>query len=490
MQQRQSIFTIIPPLSKSLWPDHIPIELYTEIRAWLSDLDYWRFMMTSKSKFHSIKKETIKFTLDISPSRGFLKNSRFTEKIISKISTVYQQLTLKTSSNLDLLPTSELKFSIILIAAEQIHSLPNFIQFLSNRMRVEINHNDEISNLFSLENVRFLRLVDCNRICDFAGMKNIQEVAITRCQNLSDLSNFGNLYKLRIEKCFRVTSLCGLGNVHSLEIVDCENLLDISDITFKNFSVSIIGSNHIRDLSPLLQVTWLETDAFDSWREPVVDEPMNLKRLTLMNCLISSFNFSSLFSLHLYSCLFSDICGMENVALINITYCPYLVNISKLAAGRHKSVTLEFCPSVSIFEAVSEIPMVKIRDSHNLCHGMELQNVKYLTIEDCPNLKDVSMFHNCRFLRIHSLFTNLQLMSLKGLSNIEEIQIGDVSHNVPLLKALQNNRKIVLLHRPTITLFLQVVEKVPKFFPITNFEVIHKDNTCILLRKSSSQDIR
>jgi len=94
------------------------------------------------------------------------------------------------------------------------------IHILGNLHSLELSRCN-ITDVSVLDNIKTLRINNCNNITDVSNLGKIHNLTITCCNGITDVSSLGNVYKLDLSYCYNITDVSALGNVHTLSLRGC-----------------------------------------------------------------------------------------------------------------------------------------------------------------------------------------------------------------------------------------------------------------------------
>ncbi len=251
-----------------------------------------------------------------------------------------------------------------------------------NLVYLTLGCNGELFNSSYFPNLRFLRLISADVVCevsfpsnleladfqscylyDLSVLSNVKQLMFDDCRGrgfgnvnalantssitfhqikeLEDVSSLGRVYELKIVSCSRVKDISNLGGVHRLCVEDC-GISSLEGLGLGNCDILLSGLSLVIDLSPLISVYKVTLQNCDG----IVDGRglSNVRHLTLYCCnnFADTTALGSMKSLYLISCeKLRRLVGLENVPCIHIEDCPQLVDIDCL--GKQQSLVIYNC---------------------------------------------------------------------------------------------------------------------------------------------------
>ena len=485
-------------IGKCTWPDQLSIELYLEISNWITVLDYWRFLITSKSKFDEIRYATRKIILREEDGRKFLFDSHYRDMILFKIKNPYYQLKLtKIYNNFDF--TNNLLVNCSMkIQANNLHLYPTWQETISNHQQIILSDNSHIRGIGGLSNIIHLQLFNFTQLTEVHRFYNIHELEFHGCPMLNDLSSLSKcigLKKIILSNCKRILSLNGLENVEIIKIYSCERLQEITALanSTRLRHVTIKNSPLVMNIQSLLlsSIPSIETDLIHSWdqssqqhssiRNLILCESKiyNLSHFHLNPSHHHNHSYGQLYSIHLFHChSLQNVNGLFSIHSIHLDNCSNLVDISDLG-GNNYSVIIQECPLIINFSSLKYIPYVTINYCHGFKNGYDVDHVKILKILNCSFFRDVRMLQKCSYLKLSSH----KIDYLKGLYHIPIVELI-FNVNLPSCRGLGGNKRITMNDKLYRKLWNDY-EKDSSIFPMDQFDVFLDEENLrfTLLRK-------
>jgi hypothetical protein len=386
----------------------IPNELFSEIKLFLTDKNYWKFLSSSK-QFSDISFWTRKICLNEKWSQRLLEDKELFKKIFSKIHSPQNQLVMKLSASckqvenvLVSIPCFELILFGLPVKAEIVQkkkmqiSLNNdmvIFPAIDNMESLELFYFAKLRNIQSLKSLNILTLANCHAIIDVVCLKNLQELNILNCNMLEDVSLLGNIRKLQICGCRKVVDLSALTNNSHLIIRHCQGVkLFPSSMNVVKFDCNLRGFSTEGILFP------------------------RLKTLSTIDHFLESYpSFHRLFCLKLHDNENIKILnGTKTIQVVHLTNLNQLEDISE-AFGENQVVTISDCPKITDFSSLKNITKVTIEHCQSFIHGEQVENVIHLTVRHCSNFNDWTMLKK---LSDFNNFTTVNGFEVKKSNNI------------------------------------------------------------------------
>jgi hypothetical protein len=221
----------------------IPLELYHELKTYLTDRQYWRLLTTANRLFTDIRYCTRRIYLDHLRTTKFLDDNEFCSLILSKIRSPYRQLSLNvTYWNCTSPVLSETSPSDLSIHWFQVNESPeSYEKLISNRSTVSLRYNDAIVQFPPFTDVECLSLSNFHKLSDIHTMGNFKKISLYQCNGLVDVSCLKDLQFLSLKFCEKIVDVSSLGRIPHLEIQECPLVQDISELT-ENYSLKLFSS--------------------------------------------------------------------------------------------------------------------------------------------------------------------------------------------------------------------------------------------------------
>jgi hypothetical protein len=387
----------------------IPLELFDEIKSYLSKKDYWRFLVSMNEQFVELRFCTRTITLNGNQVELFLKNSNYVNLVLSKLKVPSKQLfiNLTTSQNE--------RFYV------QERQLLTALSLSCNEFCLDGTKlgSEAMQMLETLTAVTFGSMAMKNFLLhDLKPFKHLVQLKLIYCANVEDLTCFKSLQRLTVQNCAGVKEVSSLGNIPELEFDSCPGLRDVSALT-NNRSLSLIQCYGITKLPSAFHGIRYQ----GSMREEEISFP-NLKYLKLIGHSFKddvlskySFLFAQLWTLELNTCpYFTALRGTQCLLRIKIHNCAMVDDISDLGE-RNQVVSISSCPKIRDFSPLRKVRMVRLEHCDGFTDGHDVQSVFHLTIRDCPRFVDPFMLGKVRHLEIYTF-----VKSFEGLGNVPVLE--------------------------------------------------------------------
>jgi hypothetical protein len=423
----------------------IPSELFREISEYLKEYGLFCLLNTTK-KFQTIKYECRKIVLQNWETSPFLGSPGFRKNIYDKIQDPRLQLKISSSccelSKSKLLevlqiPSCELWLEI----GEDLHEVPNWIEYLKNRRAVELRYNDKITHFDGLSSTMVkLSLVSFTVLTNLNGFQNLSELSLRRSAAVEDVSCLFNLKKLNLEGCPKITDVSSLGNIYNLSIIGCTGIKDIDGLK-NNFRLTVLYCRQLNKIPIRFQAVHVMTDLVLT-----SPESLNLKKLLHFHlvrqhsCLLDCFGHLHTFSISATDKL-THVNGLSQVHTVIISQCRALEDLSGL--GNNKVVKIASCSAVKDFQPLKNIFRVIIEDCWYFSESSHLSIVYHLSVTHCRNVCDVLGFAAVHHLELKSC---LYLGILKAIEKVPVVEIFSCPE-ITINWAEVENEKIVLLKK-------------------------------------------
>jgi hypothetical protein len=483
----------------------IPIELLLEIKPYLTERNYWKFLLACNQLFADIRLNTGRILLFETGSKQFVEDSQFRDLILSKIKGTYGQLSLRACSNfgmyngLVLAVVQQVPFCDLFIVADELHTLPDWANLINNRREVILKVNSVITEFPSGMNFHRLYLIAFSALSDVSSFSHLKVLSLSRCVEVQDVRCLCNVDDLYLFNCPKIEDVSTLGKVRCLWLEELPLVKDISALT-ENYSMTIKNLAAVEIVPRVMNVVKFSTDLPLTVLEKIsfpklfTFGPSTPKEVTNVQEQLARFiPFQRLFCLHLDHCInLTTLTGMNKIPVVEIKGCSSLTDISDL--GGNQSVTIVACFAIENFLSLKDIPVVSLRN----CNGFVKNysevdwNVKHFTIEYCGELTDVSVFGKVKHLQLRTL-----VYDFKGLSNVPVFEFNFYAAHgktgADYFKSLENGSNHKIVFRPTFD-FKNFMTDFPQ---INDFHVIYDKFTdpydlrwsVTLLRKQLPQSL-
>jgi hypothetical protein len=403
----------------------IPKDIFLEMKEYLEEYEYWKFLKTSKNGFKDLRFETRMIQLNAVDSNTVFRDQIYRRILFRKIKDPYQQLKLIFSEADESALPALLSFpSKALSLEEATHLTEAMVPALNNRSFVTLYNNDDLQSFTGLLNVRRMEICYFSSLINVMDLSCLKELRLACCDNISDVSCLKNLYKLELSDLYSLKNVNVLGNIPFLILDELGSVVDISGLT-NNYSLEIKKCRQIHKdcFRALKYPTVLSTDLIQDTFQESFSVLSNTKSLTVLESNIPSFaSFafsSSLQSVSLIEChSVLTLNGLSCIPTIFISYCNYLEDISAISGQFTQSFTIQYCRSVLNFYSLKDIQKVTIVNCSAFRNGHDVENVAHCSLEYCDGLQDVSMLGKINHLQL--LYCN-NIIYLKGLSTVKKL---------------------------------------------------------------------
>jgi hypothetical protein len=342
----------------------LPIDLYLYFREFLSILDYYFLLSTSKKLFRDVSYETRIIRLTGGENlNAFLSDKIHQQRVLSKIKNPVNQLQFQCSNRqlMQVLqfPAKEISKGNSNTAFRQ--TVMRISNYQPNEVTTESLLNakkdsfgqyyDDFYSLFSFLPVTKLDLSYFSestfRKYEFK-QKNLQLLVMEKAEMISltvIVQYFTHIQKLQLVNCLLLTDVSALGNIPQLSIVKCPRLEDISKLT-NNYSLVIKQCPKIRVTETLYTTRKLTTDLLHSWDSEIYRRfsSQRMFSLQLITSRIKDLLALAFFhTMHLENCDYFTAIPPEliSVSVLVLIKCASLSDISGL--GKNYSVYIKKC---------------------------------------------------------------------------------------------------------------------------------------------------
>jgi hypothetical protein len=440
----------------------IPIELLLVIKSYLTDRNYWKFLLACNRLFADIRLNTGKILLFERGSKQFLEDSQFRDLILSKIKGSYGRLSLRAYHNsfgmydgLRLAVVQHVPSCDLFVIADELHTLPDWANLINNRREVILKVNSVITAFPSGLNFHRLDVIDFSALSDVSSFSHLKVFSLSGCAEVQDVRCLCKVDDLYLYNCPKIVDVSALGKVRRLWLEELPLVNDISALT-ENYTMTIMGLAGVEVVARVMNVVKFNTDLSLSLLEKISFPklfalgPSTPKGVTNVQEQLGSFiSLQNLFCLHLERCAnLTTLGGMNKIPVVEIKSCLSLTDISDL--GGNQSVTIVSCFAIENFVSLRNIPVVSLRN----CNGFAKNysevdwNVKHFTLENCGDLKDVSVFGKIKHLELYT-----RVDDFKGLSHVPVFEFNFYAApgktGADYFKSLENGNNHKIVFPPT-----------------------------------------
>ena len=316
----------------------------------------------------------------------------------------------------------------------------NFIKFLANNFypfELEIKELKLIKNTkwSSLKLKKVLLNPKIEEINELLTFNNIIELYIDNADkvnmNLTDtdikeFKNFKNLKKLTLYECNDIYDVSALGNIPNLKLDKCNNIYDLKGLdNVINLDIDdCIGIDEIPILNNL-KTLYLRYGSFNNLSNL---EHMNIDCLELYNIICNNYcnNFKFIDNIpiiHLYRIDIKDVSYLQNLYYLSLDECNSIINISGLKTL--KILRIYSCMKLKKIENLENLESLEIFQCYEIKSINNLKKLKYLEIGECQNIVNISNFNN---LDIVSLMSLKKLKKILNFTNINTLYLYDMKN--------------------------------------------------------------
>jgi hypothetical protein len=431
----------------------IPNELLSEVKAYLNDRDYLRYLNTSISLFSDAKYSTRMIHLHGELSKKFIQDEVERLAVLERMKSPAKQLKIRVRQ--DLSSSNDLFLHVpcyhLSTSAANLCHIPNWGELVDLHSSVSLLSNSEIRQFDVFQHLEKLAIASFRVLKDLHGLINLKRLFLANCYEITDLNCLSQLEEIHVQQCAKVKEVNALGNVHRLEFYGCPSICDISLLT-NNYSLRITFCHDLEVFPKLMNCRWLYLENGNRSVEEFLKISLpNIKKLSLQH--FKQFSamqfqgspFQNLFYLNFNHCnSLKTLKGLNSrgIAVLCITGCNSLEDISALSSepDLHQSVSITSASKITDFSALRNYWKVSIENCTEFSTAKDVANVSHLHIEKCPSFvsllglqKTVSLkiirsgiqsFHGIRLLaqlKTLTVFWNETLSSdcLKDLTKIE-----------------------------------------------------------------------
>jgi hypothetical protein len=158
----------------------IPLELYLELKCFLTDLQYWKLLITSKRFLNDLSFISRRISLGKTESRDLLMNEEFRSLILGKIKDPKYQLKLvlkESTINFSLLEniTCELEIDFLYIGFFRFLTGSDWENFFRRSSSLSLKFNKDITQFSSAFDVERVELRLFHALRDVSVFSNVKE---------------------------------------------------------------------------------------------------------------------------------------------------------------------------------------------------------------------------------------------------------------------------------------------------------------------------
>jgi hypothetical protein len=412
----------------------IPRELTLEVLSFLSGRESHCLYKSSQSVFTDLEYEQRKIRINTKTTQTFLKNKDYQQYVLSKIKDPEEQL--------------EIQVETIGKMVDHLLSLPAYALNI-NRVCV--------SDPLLLTDHKYLKFASCIQ-SELKGFKNLASFHVKDSEKLQKLHNLPNLEELFVSNCPLLNEICCSLKLRKLSL---QNLISLKMVKYfkseNGQETEILSTCEYLQIYGCERVEKVEKLMINARRvETNYSNLINLTQLSKIKHLSLSFHLwglpmamlSKLFELTLHGCnRISSLKGLSKIPVLRIFYCSNLKDISDLSA-HNQSVSISYCHQVVDYRPLRNIhhninisAQEKFNDAHDVI------NATTVTLQDCPNLVDVTMLSNVQNFTLHSM---QGISCLAGLHSLCAICIS-FCLRITSIAEIDGCKKIVLVgQRPEI----------------------------------------
>jgi hypothetical protein len=462
----------------------VPDELFTEVKAYLSIKDYWKFLNTSKKRFLDLKFSTRKISLTLPMSQKFITDKSYASEIISKVQFPSNQLVLRIlmseyHSGLNIFDGCDLILSGFQGCDSSLFSAENVEKLFVNRFHISMNSNSYWTEFPKLLNVHSMKIDGFSNLSNISSLSTLKILVLRSCQYVKDVSCLKSLEHLTLSDCRNVEDVSMLGDIRYLDISQCERIEDITGLT-NNYSLRIASQTSVKlkTNATVMRVTEILARGLDYRIFEKISFP-NLKYFGISMPFTSpkdishQISFKNLYSLSICSCpqLVSST-YLAHIPILNFAACENLEDISDLGETRNKYVSLAVCPKIRDFSSLKNIPKVHLGNCPGFTKASDVSNVHQLTIQDCRNFHDVKNLENVYHLILYSGYDSYEdLMNIPVLELNPYLTLGKKPTGRFTAVAKGKHEKII------IPLLFWKPSFIPAFVEFHLFEEIDSNNS-------------
>jgi hypothetical protein len=175
---------------------NIPRELFLEIKALLTEYEYWKLLITANPAFDELRFSTRMIYLNYDDSNSALKNINELQALASKVQSTKTQLYLKQVhmveqnsgclSKLDCFSTASCDPALV-------------SDFLSARFGLQVQHSDRSFVLAMRQDS--LKIFNFHIEMQFSSLKNLKRLCLHDCSAVTEVHSLRDLESLEISCC-------------------------------------------------------------------------------------------------------------------------------------------------------------------------------------------------------------------------------------------------------------------------------------------------
>lgn len=274
------------------------------------------------------------------------------------------------------------------------------IDKLSKLDKLFIEHSN-ISNISGSTSIKEMILHDCPDISDISSIKKLNKVLVESCPNIVDFSQFLDLEYLTIGKCNKLSN----SNVEVLSELPALKKLNISychGITeingFNNLETFIISNCYgITDINGFKKIDTFMISNCHGLQR--ITNISTIKDIKIYLCLnLRQLSFNDIFALYLNKVGVDNMNG-KNIKYLNMDSCNMIADISNVL--NIDNLLLHNCNNIRDLSGLTN----DVRVLSLIC--MEIDDVSTLTflrilnLYECVNITDVSMIQKVNILQKH-----------------------------------------------------------------------------------------
>jgi hypothetical protein len=220
---------------------NIPKELFLEIKAFLTEYEYWKLLITADHAFAELRFSTRMIYLEYGHWKSVLETTDELQAASSKVQCTKSQLYLKRGCLEGQYDCSVFEFDCFYADDCNPAQLSAFLttrfdlmvkiqpssqsfELAVRRESLKISNSHDKMQFNSLKNLKRLKLHDCAVISEVHLLKNLESLEISCCDAITDVSELGKVHELYISSCQGIKDISRLTNNYSLRVEACANL--------------------------------------------------------------------------------------------------------------------------------------------------------------------------------------------------------------------------------------------------------------------------
>jgi hypothetical protein len=216
----------------------LPLDIYLELKSFLSDLQYWRLLITSKRLLNDLGFISRRISLNEEQSKEILSSAKFRSLILGKIKNPKHQLKLFLSTN-NAGFSSVGKISCALeIDFRFVADDVNWEILINNKSALCFKNYRAICQFPRVLGLERVDLTNLPRLRDVSLFSGLKQLALIDCPEIIDVKCLKELSRLTLSECPKVTDVSGLGKIRYLSLTKCRGIRDISAFT-NNFWLTV-----------------------------------------------------------------------------------------------------------------------------------------------------------------------------------------------------------------------------------------------------------